>query len=102
MAAIEVYRGAGDHPGEPIIEPMLSASMLRTRGTAEMDQHGQRYQAVEADVLFRESLRTGQLIALQDPTRGGERRAKLTGLSVRISDGMITCNLSLTDPERTP
>jgi hypothetical protein len=96
MSSIEVYRGAGDIMGEPIIEPILSADALLVRGRAEMDQHAHPVMSIDVDAVFRAGLRVGQLCALADPSMiGGVRRGKLTGIGLRFDGQQIQCALTV-------
>lgn len=99
MASIEVYRGAGDQPGAPIIEPLLSDAALAIRGRAEMDQHGQQSQRADLEILFRAGLQPGLLLELDDMARETPMRAKVTGVSVRLDAGRIDCTLTTEEPQ---
>ena len=98
MASIEVYRGSGDKPGAPVVEPLLADNVLTDRGRAEMDRNAHRLQSIEADVLFRQNLRIGQLVDLDDPSQATPRRGKVTGVSIVAGNGRIDCSLSILEP----
>lgn len=95
---IEAYRGDGLRSGVPISEPMLSDAVLVHRGRAEMDAHAQSHNQVDADVVFRPGLLPGQLVAVEDPTTGRDVRAKVIGVSIRITQASIETALSLEAP----
>ena len=99
MASLEVYRGAGDRPGTPIVAPLLADTALVTRGRAEMDRHAHVLEPIELDAVFRAGLRPGQLCEVNDPTQRAARRAKLVGLALRFGGGTLECSLSLEEPK---
>ena len=99
MASIEVYRGAGDRPGTPIVEPLLADTALLARGRAEMDRHAHVVEQVELDAVFRAGLRPGQLCEVTDPTQLLARRAKLVGVALRFGGDTLECSLSLEEPK---
>lgn len=87
--AIEVYRGAGDHNGQPITAPLLSDDMLIVRGRAEMNAHAHRFVEHSGELMFRPGMRLGQLVQLPDPTTTNAVIAKVTGIvmSIALTDG---------------
>jgi hypothetical protein len=82
---IEVYRGAGDRTGSPIITPLLSDNMLIVRGRAEMNANAHAVTEHSGEVIFRPGMRLGQLAELPDITSTSSIRAKITGISISIS-----------------
>jgi len=99
MASIEVYRGAGDRPGTPIVAPLLADTALLGRGRAEMDRNAQALEQIDLDAVFRAGLRPGQLCEVNDPTQRLARRAKLVGVALRFGGGTLECRLSLEEPK---
>lgn len=95
---IEVYRGLGSRPGTPIIEPLLSDDALIQRGIAEMDANAHAFNRVEMAVVFRPGLRLGQIIEASDPSSATPYRAKITGISISVSEALIETNLTLEQP----
>ncbi len=95
---IEVYRGLGSRPGAPIIEPLLSDDALLQRGIAEMDANAHGFNRVDMAVVFRPGLRLGQIIEASDPSSATPYRAKITGISITVSEALIETNLTLEQP----
>jgi len=95
---IEVYRGLGARQGTPIIEPLLSDEALIQRGIAEMDAHAQAFNRVDMAVVFRPGLQLGQLIEASDPSSATPYRAKITGISITVSEALIETRLTLEQP----
>lgn len=98
MAAVEVYRGAGDRPGAPVVEPLLADTALLARGVAEMDRQAHSLAQVELDAVFRPGLRCGQLCEIHDPTLRQPRYCKLVGLALTFDGAELGCKLSLEEP----
>jgi hypothetical protein len=82
---IEVYRGAGDRTGSPIITPLLSDDMLIVRGRAEMNANAHAVTEHSGEVIFRPGMRLGQLAESPDITSTSSIRSKITGISIAIS-----------------
>jgi hypothetical protein len=95
---IEVYRGQGLRPGTPIIEPLMSDDALIQRGIAEMDVNAHAFNRVDLAVVFRPGLRLGQIIEASDPSSTTPYRAKITGISITVSEALIETNLTLEQP----
>lgn len=82
---IEVYRGAGDRSGAPIVSPLLSDDMLMVRGRAEMNAHAHALTEHSGEVIFRPGMRLGQLAHWPDIASTAGVTAKITGISIAIS-----------------
>ncbi|PPD34025.1 MAG: hypothetical protein CTY19_05840 [Methylomonas sp.] len=95
---IEVYRGFGSRPGMPIIEPLLSDDALIQRGIAEMDANAHAFNRVDMGVVFRPGLQLGQMIEASDPSSVTPYRAKITGISISVTEALIETNLTLEQP----
>lgn len=95
---IEVYRGLNARQGTPIIEPLLSNEALIQRGIAEMDAHAQVFNRVDMAVVFRPGLQLGQLIEASDPSSATPYCAKITGISITVSEALIETRLTLEQP----
>lgn len=95
---IEVYRGDGQRPRQPIVEPLLSDEALLDRGVAEMDANAQPFGRVEMAVVFRPGLRLGQLIEAADPSTARPYRAKITGIGITVTAANIDTRLILEQP----
>jgi len=98
MSVIEVYRGDGLREGAPIVEPLLSDEALIQRGIAEMDAHAHACNRVEMAVVFRPGFRLGQIVEASDPSTASPYRAKVTGIAIRVAEGVIDTRLDLEQP----
>lgn len=95
---IEVYRDLGSRSGTPIIEPLLCDDALIPRGIAEMDANAHAFNRVDMAVVFRPGLRLGQIIEASDPSSATPYRAKITGISISVTEAMIETNLTMEQP----
>ena len=78
---IVVKRGAGTHPGEEIVDPLLSTvPAALSRGRAELDRQGSGAQDVTLRVPFVAGRRLGQVEAVHDIQSGKVYRGKIVGL----------------------
>jgi hypothetical protein len=81
--AIEVYRDAGDRPGDEIREDLLGdsleAALARGRGELDANAHATTTTTLEL-VAPRLDLRLGDLIGVSDPAQGVEWRGKIVGI----------------------
>lgn len=81
MVHIVVKRGAGQHPGEEIVDPLLSTvPAALSRGRAELDRQGSGAQEVTLTVPFIAGRRHGQTEAVHDIQSGRVYTGKITGL----------------------
>lgn len=81
MTHIVVKRGAGDSPGEEIVDPLLATvPAALSRGRAELDKQGSGAQEVTLTVPFTTGRRLGQLEAVHDIEAGKVYKGKITGL----------------------
>lgn len=97
-ATIEVYRGDGSRQAADVVEPLLADSVLIYRGKAEMDADTAPMFKVGAEVVYRKSVRLGQLVSVRNIATSKNFRAKVTGVSMELKHGEATMNLVL---ERT-
>lgn len=95
---LSAYRGDGSREGTPVVEPLLSDEALIQRGVAEMDAHAQPFNQVEMAVVFRPSLRLGQIVETTDPSAAVSYRAKVTGIQITVTEASIETNLTLEQP----
>lgn len=79
---VEVYRGAGDRTGTPVVEPLLADDALVHRGRAEMDAHAHEINRVGISIRHRAGVRLGQLVEASDPAHAVPYRGKVTGVSI--------------------
>ena len=74
-------RGAGDHPGEDISDPLLADTLAKlSRGRAEIDS-GEVLQEVSLTCLHRPGLLPGHLVEVHDALMGQTWRGKVTGVT---------------------
>lgn len=98
MPVIRFVRGSGDTPGGEIFEPMLSDAALTTRGKSEMDKNSTRFTKVDAEIIYNEGITLGSLVTFQDPTVGETNVAKVTGISIEVTEGSTEMHLVLEKP----
>ena len=96
---IIVIRGAGDNPGDDIVEPLLYTDEAGiSRGRAELDERGTAQQEVNMLIKYRVGIRLGQLAEVVDTFAGMSWKGKITKIEHIASDGTITTKLRLTRP----
>lgn len=98
MATIQVIRGDGSREGQDIFEPILSDTVLLTRGTAEIDANSTQFNDVTLSIVYREGVRLGQLVQVSDPLSPNGYRAKITGISFDLTHGDASMTLNLARP----
>lgn len=92
---VEVYRGAGSHKGDDIVDPILSSVVgALARGRNEMDAHAHRRTRVTLQILHRVGLRPGQLIQCSDVV-GGWWKGMIVGVSHNLSSGKALTQLTI-------
>lgn len=100
--AIEVYRDAGDRPGDEIRDDLLGDSLdaALSRGRGELDAHANARIATTLDLVApRLDLRLGDLIAVSDPGQGTDWRGTLVGIRHSLGAGDAPTSLTV---ERHP
>jgi len=98
MAAIEVYRGAGNMPGEHVSAPMLSDAVLIERGRAEMDARAHDLVRATLDVVWVPELRLGQLVEAIDPVARQPMRGKIVGMQIEFAGNAINQQIVIEVP----
>jgi len=92
---IIVQRGTGDHPGEDIIDPLISEiSVALSRGQVEIDKVAKGI-PVTLSVRFRSGIRTGQLIEVVDSLQGAAWRGKITGVEHGVEGPVLLSTLQV-------
>ena len=96
MIDIIVIRGAGDRPGQDVVDPLIGSSLpvALARGRKELDDQAQPLQPISVQGLFRVGLRPGNTLRFQDMRRGTWAGA-LGGISHRGAKGVVTTSLEL-------
>ena len=96
---ILVQRGAGDLRGEDVVDPLMCAlSVMLARGKALLDEHATLQQPVSLTIKFRTGVRLGQVIEAHDALQGVSYKAKITGISHKISGNKVVTVLDVTRP----
>ncbi|MBF0283579.1 MAG: hypothetical protein HQL51_03875 [Magnetococcales bacterium] len=94
----EVYRGAGDQPGDEIADPLIgSAAAALARGRQEMDACAHPRTRVEVTGLYQPGLRLGHLVRGVDPV-AGPWTGRVTGISVSVQGPKIVARLQIDRP----
>lgn len=72
MIDIIVQRGAGDHQGDDIVEPLIGGSLpvALARGRAELNENGQPMKEGQLEQVYRDGMRKGQVVRLNDTDQG--------------------------------
>lgn len=99
--AIEVYRGAGDRPGDAIRDDLLGDSLAAAiaRGRGELDAHAQAHITSSLELVApRLDLRLGDLIAVADPEQGAPWRGKIVGIKHQMTLGQPPTTISVERP----
>lgn len=95
---IEVYRGAGDRPGDEIREALLhhSRAAAVARGRAELDAHAHPRLSTTLDLVApRLDLMLGDLIEVNDAAQGVPWRGKIVGIKHSCAVGDIPTVLTI-------
>ena len=95
MIAAEVYRGAGEHQGDDIVDSLIgSDSCAVFRGRNEMDARAHPRSRVRLVILHRPGLRLGQLVRVADIS-GVSWTGMIIGISHNLSDVKALTTLTL-------
>jgi hypothetical protein len=102
---IFVQRGAGDRPGDNIVDPLITSIPVAVqRGRNELDERATAQQDVTRETLFRAGVRCGQLARVVDFDHGETWLGKITGIThtVRKADESVqlTTSLSIRRPTK--
>ncbi|MBK1699727.1 hypothetical protein [Thiococcus pfennigii] len=98
---IEVYRGAGDRPGEDIVEPLLGDSLAaaQARGKAELNARATLMMSETLELVSpRPDLFCGALIEVNDPDQGEPWRGKVVGIAHALHPGEAPTTLTVERP----
>ena len=83
---IFVQRGAGDKPGDDIIDPLIgSIPVAIQRGRNELDARSVPLKKVDTEALYRVGVRLGQLARFHDLLNGVEWSGKISGISHQVT-----------------
>ncbi|MBF0137459.1 MAG: hypothetical protein HQL65_14575 [Magnetococcales bacterium] len=88
-------RGAGDHHGEDISDPLLADTLAKlSRGRAEIDS-GEILQEVSLTCLHRPGFLPGHLVEVHDAMMGQSWRGKITSVSHTADGPKLTTSLDI-------
>ncbi len=95
MIDILVVRGDQPVDGPDVTDPLVSdMAAAHARGKFEIDRHSQT-KPVQLKVVFRQGLRTGQLIEVLDGLQGLTWRGQITALDIAVEGQELTANLTV-------
>jgi hypothetical protein len=97
---IEVYRGAGDRPGDEIREPLLGDSLpaALARGGAELDERAHPWERVTLEMDLRQDLALGDLVRVDDPVQGATWTGRIIGIRHADDGATMTTTLDVRRP----
>jgi hypothetical protein len=82
MIDIFVQRDAGDKRGEDIVDPLIgSLPVAIARGRNELDEHAQPMQTVTMEAVYRDGVRLGQTVMVNDSRAGVFWVGKIAGIT---------------------
>lgn len=100
MTDIVVLRGSGANQGQDIIDPLLTSDhAAMARGRVALDE-GSGLAPVSFECWYRDGLRLGQVIQVEDPFVGGLRFGKLVGISHNREGPSLYSTLRVMVPSR--
>jgi hypothetical protein len=95
---IFVIRGAGDRPGDDVVDGLIgSLPVALARGRAELDERAQPLVPVTIEAVFRDGLRLGHTLRCQDSVRG-TWAGKITGITHRATGGALSTAVQMRRP----
>jgi hypothetical protein len=99
MVDLTVIRGAGAHPGEDIVDPLVTTvPCALSRGRAELDARASGATLVTITTAYVAGRRLGQLIEAHDVESGVVYRGKIVGLAHRLESPARTTEVTLERP----
>jgi hypothetical protein len=92
MIDLIVRRGAGDKPGEDILDALVATTAVAIeRGRTELDTYATQKADNQYETLYRAGVRLGQHVLVYDTLQGTSYRGKVVSISHDIrSNGAIT------------
>lgn len=92
---IIVQRGAGDNPGEDIVDPLITElSVALSRGQVEIDRVAKGV-PVTLQTKFRGNLMPGQLIEVVDALQGAAWRGKIVSVEHGVDGPTLLTTLQV-------
>jgi len=93
---IIVQRGAGDRPGEDILDPLISTvSVALQRGRNELDRQATLKVPARYTTSFRGGRRLGDFIEVEDSLEGQFIRGKVIGVRTTITQTSAKTELTI-------
>ena len=98
MIDIIVIRCAGDHPGEDIVDPMItSVAVALERGRYEINEHsGMRSTTLRTK--YRNGVRQGQIVEVHDALQGKSWRGKVSSITHTSQGPALYTDLTIMKP----
>lgn len=97
--SVIVRRGAGSHPGEDIVDPLITIlPVALARGRNELDERGSGLQDVQVSVPYRTGIRLGQVVRVRETLFGTTWYGKVSGISHRCELASDETTLTIKKP----
>lgn len=98
MIDIIVIRCSGDHPGEDVIDPLItSVGVALARGRYEINEHsGMR--PTKLRTAYRDTVRLGDIVEVHDALQGASWRGKVSGISHKSIGPSLYTDLDILRP----
>lgn len=82
---IIVIRGAGDRPGDDIVDPLIgSIPVALERGRNELDARSSALQDFSVETVYRTGVRCGQIVRLYNEQTGAIVTGKVGGITHEV------------------
>ncbi|HAT51483.1 MAG: hypothetical protein HQL07_01360 [Nitrospirae bacterium] len=95
LSELVCQRGAGNHPGEDVIDPFLTTIDAKlSRGRAIIDQ-GSGLQVVSLTCIHRPGIMPGDLVQIHDALMGSSWIGKVSGVRHNIAASAMTTHLEI-------
>ena len=95
MIDIITIRGAGDIPGEDIVDTLVvTESVAVPRGRNEIDKNA-KITPVALSSKYRAGLETGQTVQILDALQGASWLGKITNIDIAVEGVALTANLQV-------
>jgi len=97
---VEVYRSAGDRPGDEIREALIGESLeaALARGRAALDTEAHGWERVNVETEHDLRYRLGELVEVDDPLQGVPWHGAIVGIAHRFSGGAAVTTLDVRRP----
>lgn len=96
---ITVIRGAGDLPGEDIVEPLLATDQAGiSRGRAELDFRSVASQEVQLTIKYRSGLKLGNLVEVSGTEEPEIWKGKIKSINHKMDGRTVVTELTIIRP----